>query len=158
MAAAPSSDAAKDWAPRAPAPAAAPSLAARTLNAVLGPQPAGMEGALPPSLRVPHREAGNTPVDDMRGAEPPDLSDERLVARRGEGAEPPPLPRVRLAIGSLLLVAGTVALGAGLASSETTLIAMGAIAFLPGAYSTYVFFLVYVLRRRDRFRELAETY
>lgn len=92
-------------------------------------------------------EIGNNAfVDDLRE----NNLDESFAPR------PPALPKRRLFIGTLLLIVGVVTFAIGLSNKDTIVVAIGALAFLPGAYNSYVFFMVYCLRRTEMFNQLEE--
>jgi len=69
---------------------------------------------------------------------------------------PPSLPKRRLFIGTLLLIVGIVTFAIGISNMDTLVIAIGCLAFLPGAYNSYVFFMIYCLRRTEMFNQLEE--
>ena len=108
-----------------------------------------------PIHQVPHlaqttAEIGNNAfLDDL-----PEIRENNL----NESFAPrlPTLPKRRLLIGTLLLIVGIVTFSIGLRNKDTIVIAIGGLAFLPGAYNSYVFFMVYCLRRTEMFNQLED--
>jgi len=103
-----------------------------------------------PQLAQTTAEIGNNAfLDDL-----PEIRENNL--NESFAPRPPTLPKRRLFIGTLLLIVGIVSFSIGLNNKDTIVIAIGGLAFLPGAYNSYVFFMVYCLRRTEMFYQLED--